>query len=723
MKKRILAMLLTLCMVLSLLPMSALATGTADTWDGSSDTTWYKDTDTEFVLNTAEKLAGLATLVNEGNTFEGKTVTLSVDIDLAGTNWTPIGNDTNYFCGTFDGGNNTISNMTIDVNTPDANQFAGLFGGIKKATVKNLTMENVDIDVVGAKVRAAAVVGIAHSNSEYRTDATINFENITVNGCKINAKAKSGSALVGGVVGYSYPANMADITVSDLTIDAKAEGNEVRAAAINGYVCGQNISNNGGTRATMLVDGFDVDNVSITADAYTVFAGGYAPYTYYGYITLENGTIDGLKIKVDAHEAFVGGLVGYFWRSDNGHNVKGVTITGIDFDVTTDYLGETRVGGVVGTSQSPNTKYTDVSVSGKIVERCSDSANPVNHHAKVGGFVARTYEYAMQTYTNCVADVDVTGSNVAGGFVGNHTSTVSYVGCEAKGDVTANIAGGFVGRLTNSSYTSAVTFDSCSASGEVTGTNVAGGFIGSTVSYGWEGWGSTTYSDPYKQDVTLKNCVASETVTSGTDYEAGVIGEAKVAESKKLTLENVKYTVDPVIYPADTEGRVEIINYVHVSYYDNDGTYIFKAGKKNYESGTFGFDSEKLQNAAGPNAPLGFAETVIGWAAEPGQTIPTITKDLLGNRYHSTTVKHLVDNGYVTVGADEEGQDIVQFYAVYAPADVTVNWLTNDGSDQIMKVTKKYASVSKGDGQSVGMTSEKLVAKANEVAPAGYKCR
>lgn len=510
---------------------------------------------------TLEDLADFRDAVNNGDTFVGKTVILMADIDLSGIeSWVPIGNTTNYFRGTFDGQENTISNMNINVNTPDTDQFVGLFGGVRNAVIKNLTMENTSITAVGKKVRAAAIVGIADSDKTTPSVLALNFENITVDGCTINAEAKAGSALVGGVVGYSYPANMKNIAVSYLTINAKAEGNEVRAAAINGYVCGQNISNNGSTRMAFTIDTFNVENVSIIADAYTVFAGGYAPYTYYGYITLKNGTIDGLKMDVDAHEAFVGGLVGYFWRSDSGHTVNNVMITGIDFDVTTDYLGETRVGGMVGTSQSPNTKYTDCSVSGKIVERCSDSENPVNYHAKVGGFVARTYEYAMQTYTNCVADVDVTGSNVAGGFVGNHNSTVSYVNCEAKGDVTADIAGGFAGRLTEHGYTTAVTFDGCKASGNVCGTNVAGGLIGSAVNHGWAAW-EAGKGTPYAKTVTLKDCEVTGTVTSGTDYCAGVVGEAVMADGIKLILDDTTiYPIEPACYP-DSKS-IEVIEYV-----------------------------------------------------------------------------------------------------------------------------------------------------------------
>ena len=526
---------------------------------------WYDPDATEYIIDSVEDMQAFAKEVTtNGNTFEGKTVTVVKDIDLAGINWTPIGTTTNYFRGTFDGGNHTISNMTIDVNTPEIDQFVGLFGAVKNAEIKNLTLKNVNITAVGKKVRAGALVGIADSEKSTPSVLALNFENIKVENCSITAEAASSTALVGGVVGYSYPANMKNISVSDLTIDAKAsDSQEVRAAAILGYQCGQNISNNGNTRMAFTVDTFDVKNVNIKAEAYTVFTGGYAPYTYYGYITFKNGTIDGLKVVVDAHEAFVGGLVGYFWRSDKGHTVENVNITGMDFDVTTDYLGETRVGGMVGTSQSV-VAYKDCSVAGTITERCSDPENPVNYHAKVGGFVGRAYTWA-QTYTNCTADVDVTGSHVAGGFVGNHITNAQYTNCEAKGDVTANIAGGFAGRLTEHGYSTAVTFDGCKASGDVTGTNVAGGFIGSTADHGWAAWAAGN-GTPYAKTVTLTDCEATGSVTSGTAYCAGVVGEAVMADGVELILDNVDYRVEPAYYPDDANVAIMVAQVVETKY-------------------------------------------------------------------------------------------------------------------------------------------------------------
>ena len=81
MKKKILSLLLALCFVMALVPMTAFAKGTSvDNWDGTADTSWYTDhkTDTEYHFTTAEQLAGLAQLVNDKTasvSFEEKRFT------------------------------------------------------------------------------------------------------------------------------------------------------------------------------------------------------------------------------------------------------------------------------------------------------------------------------------------------------------------------------------------------------------------------------------------------------------------------------------------------------------------------------------------------------------------------------------------------------------------------------------------------------------------------
>ena len=96
MKKKILSLLLALCFVMALVPMTAFAEGTSvDNWDGTADTSWYTDhkTDTEYHFTTAEQLAGLAQLVNDKTasvSFEGKTIYLDNDLDYPAPSGLPL---------------------------------------------------------------------------------------------------------------------------------------------------------------------------------------------------------------------------------------------------------------------------------------------------------------------------------------------------------------------------------------------------------------------------------------------------------------------------------------------------------------------------------------------------------------------------------------------------------------------------------------------------------
>ncbi|MBR4309063.1 MAG: heparinase II/III family protein, partial [Oscillospiraceae bacterium] len=68
-----------------------------------------------YEIHDANELMLFADMVNNGTDFQGKTVKLLSDIDLQGHSFVPIGgvNGTNYFRGTFDGGNHVVRNLCI----------------------------------------------------------------------------------------------------------------------------------------------------------------------------------------------------------------------------------------------------------------------------------------------------------------------------------------------------------------------------------------------------------------------------------------------------------------------------------------------------------------------------------------------------------------------------------------------------------------------------------
>ncbi len=101
-------------------------------------------------ISSAEGLAWLAVLVNglnghTYNTFDGKLVAISSDINLEGYRWNPIGGFIDYdwrgFSGTFDGQGHSISNIYVN----DAWSNLGLFGFVEMGSVKNVVIQESSI--------------------------------------------------------------------------------------------------------------------------------------------------------------------------------------------------------------------------------------------------------------------------------------------------------------------------------------------------------------------------------------------------------------------------------------------------------------------------------------------------------------------------------------------------------------------------------------------------
>ena len=192
-----------------------------DIWDGSAEEPETDPDDANtYLITTPAELAWVAEQVNSKTEyFEGKTILLMNDIDLSGSDWTPIGNVTDYptvtFKGTFDGNYHIISNLTA---SDDAAGYAaaGLFGSIL-GTVKNVTLKNVDIR---STHYAGAVVGYSSTNRAI-------IENCHVDGGTITSVPENtGSAYdngdkAGGIIGYYVTGDkVMNCTAKNLTITA-----------------------------------------------------------------------------------------------------------------------------------------------------------------------------------------------------------------------------------------------------------------------------------------------------------------------------------------------------------------------------------------------------------------------------------------------------------------------------------------------------------------------
>ena len=181
--RRIISILLAVCFIMCGMINVHAEGETQDSavWDGSRDITWYNaNPDSEvFYIETAEELAGLAKLVNEGTEdFKGKTIILESDVILCegdaedwtdyatdetkipseDSAWTPIGyKAVNHidatgaiisggapvsFKGVFDGNGHTVSGVFYNRGQAQQSVGIGLFGFVDGATIKNLSVEN-----------------------------------------------------------------------------------------------------------------------------------------------------------------------------------------------------------------------------------------------------------------------------------------------------------------------------------------------------------------------------------------------------------------------------------------------------------------------------------------------------------------------------------------------------------------------------------------------------
>ena len=163
-----------------------------------------------YMIANAAQLRAFAGSMNDKIDYSGKYVSLGADIDLSGTQWSPIGGSQYAFNGTFDGNGHTVSGMTVGAeNAPltldKENIYIGLFGVLgSKATVKNLSV--TDFEIYASYGASAYIGGIAGYKDGSRTSG--DFTGAVIDSCFTSGRmvytGAKGNQFVGGIVGMQY---------------------------------------------------------------------------------------------------------------------------------------------------------------------------------------------------------------------------------------------------------------------------------------------------------------------------------------------------------------------------------------------------------------------------------------------------------------------------------------------------------------------------------------
>ena len=348
--KRILSILMALCLIAALLPATG---GTARAaWSGSGSGT----ADAPYQIGTKAELEKFRDIVNGAN-GEAQNLAacavLTADINLEDAAWTPIGQNSNTsYSGTFNGAGYEISGLIVSGNLG----YAGLFGYIgSNGVVENLSVSGT----VAPETVGCYAGGVAGEN-----DGTV--QNCQYTGA-VTATATGGEdcfVCAGGIAGVNYSTVQSCQYTGAVT--ATATGEESCSAYAGGVTGGndgkgtvQNCNNTGAVTAAVTGEesyayagGVAGANYSTVQSCYntgavTAAVTGEENYAYAGGVAGANdGTVQScyntgeVTAKKSAFLAYAGGVAG-----ENRGTVQNCYNTG---KVTSEATGHAYIGSVAG---------------------------------------------------------------------------------------------------------------------------------------------------------------------------------------------------------------------------------------------------------------------------------------------------------------------------------------------------------------------------------------
>lgn len=466
----------------------------------------------------------------DGSTLERDFV-LSTDIDLStltvAAQWRPIGSNGSPFTGSLDGGNHTITNLSLALGGTSG---VGLFGAISAASISNLTLTAPS---VAGGSRVGSLVGEAINST---------IENITATLVTVTADDSQGQ--VGGLIGYMDATNLthASVTGNVESLDPTAPQTggvvgRIDATYANGDTAPvttmTNVDFNGQVRGALEIGG-----VLGTGDA--------APTNDTKWIRLTELTSAGsvtstVRMATSWNWGF-GGVIGTIFDSElhDLHSSASVTSTG------------TESGGIIG--EMYDSTIQGASASGDVNVDISD-ASP-GTWCDAGGLIGLVTRYdrgasPLETLVlddlSATGDVSCDGGAAVGGAFGN-ISEADLTNVHATGNVTgsgsqAEGVGGLAGYAYDSSFA-----DVSYAGDVLTSANIAGGLIGGAYRSD-----DTWSSNP--RDVIITRATTSGSV-QGDASVGGIVGDGGVYSSAPGHIQILSSSTSSAVTGLESVGGV-----------------------------------------------------------------------------------------------------------------------------------------------------------------------
>ena len=267
-------------------------------------------------------------------------VVLENDIDMSGTEWTPVGSgmQDGGYSGDFNGGGKSICGLKVNTEG-DAGFFGGLASGAK---VHDLSFSEAQVTGTGGNSSAGVIAGaslgviedcnvVSSEVSGQYAGAVTGNNSVQVNCCDAVGVSVTGTFSAGGIAGLSY----GKIEYCTLSGESRivASGGSSRAGGIVGST-----SEEGGVKTSGRVLKCAVEGAFVSG----VWAGGVAGENGFGIIA--QCVVDGVTLThaSSGSNARLGGIAGYNSRGDVVASYSAYSEIGAE-----DLVSEAE-GGVVG---------------------------------------------------------------------------------------------------------------------------------------------------------------------------------------------------------------------------------------------------------------------------------------------------------------------------------------------------------------------------------------
>ena len=387
----------------------------------------------------------------------GKCFKLTADIDMAaytGTQYKIIGNFSTAFTGTFDGSGYKISHLTYTTTT--STDFVGMFGMTSGAIIKNLGIEDANINADG-------VYGVGSLIGEQISGTVTNCHST---GSVISTSSESSYA--GGLIGMQcYGAVTNCYSSGKATSYSSSLGYSYAGGLIGEQYCS--------TATNCYSTG--------TAASYSS-SGSFSSYSYaggligrqWGNSTATNCYSTGAVTSTttcacESSCSYAGGLIGE-------QEVCTITSCYSTGSVFSSSVYDSYAGGLIG--KQYNSMATNCYSTGAVTSNASD-------YSYAGGLIGvqQSSTIASCRNTGSVTSYSYFGKPNAGGLIGNQWSGTA-ANCYSTGNIKASLssysyvyAGGLIGKQENQS---SAKIQNCYSTGTVSAsgpyTSYAGGLLG-----------------------------------------------------------------------------------------------------------------------------------------------------------------------------------------------------------------------------------------------------